>query len=269
MIARKRFGQHFLDAREVIDDILRAVSPRKGDHVVEIGPGRGALTRGLHDTEAKLTLIEIDRDLISGLRQRFPRAEVHNVDVLRFDFGSLSPAPLRLVGNLPYNISTPLMAGLMDHRELIQDMHFMLQREVAERIVSGPGTKSWGRLSVLLQLHCETELLFDVSPECFVPPPAVWSSVIRLRPRRDAAPEVNTTALDRVLKAVFGQRRKQLGNALKNLRPLDWWDATGIGLDFTVRAESVTLEQFVAMARSLDADQSAGEQATQLQEPLE
>lgn len=254
MIARKRFGQHFLDAPSVIDDMVRAVSPRSGDHVVEIGPGRGALTGGLHASQAKLTLIEIDRDLVDGLKRRFPGAEIHNADVLDFDFGGLAPAPLRLVGNLPYNISTPLMAGLMAHAGRIEDMHFMLQREVAERIVAGPGSKSWGRLSVLLQLHCTVELLFDVSPECFRPPPEVWSSVLRLRPHRQVRPAVDAGALDLVLKAVFGQRRKQLGNSLKSLRPLSWWDAKGLGLDFTVRAESVTLDQFVAMAGCIAAD---------------
>lgn len=251
MIARKRFGQHFLDSSQVIADIVAAVQPRAQDHVVEIGPGRGALTEGLYGAGGRLTLIEIDRDLIPGLTRRFPKAELHNVDVLDFDFGALPQGPLRVVGNLPYNISTPLLVRLLDFERHILDMHFMLQREVAERIVAPPGTKAWGRLSVLVQYFCETEWLFDVAPESFSPPPEVWSSVIRLRPRHEARETVDLGALESVLKTVFGQRRKQLGNTLKALMPLDGWRAAGVDIDFTARAESVTLAMFVSLARAL------------------
>jgi 16S rRNA (adenine1518-N6/adenine1519-N6)-dimethyltransferase len=257
LIARKRFGQHFLDSAQVITDITAAINPAATDHVVEIGPGRGALTESLYGRSNWLTLVEIDRDLIPGLTQRFGTAQLYNVDVLEFDFADLEPRPLRVVGNLPYNISTPLLMRLIAFESCITDMHFMLQKEVAERITATPGNKDWGRLSVLLQYHCETEWLFDVAPECFRPPPAVWSAVIRLRPRHLHRAAVNLGALDQVLKAVFGQRRKQLGNTLKNLLPLDTWRARGANIDFTARAESVTLATFIALANALADDGAA------------
>ena len=257
MITRKRFGQHFLDSPQVIADIVAAVGPQPGDHVVEIGPGRGALTQGLYGMPGLLSLIEIDRDLVPGLRHRFPRAPLYNIDVLDFDFSSLDPAPLRIVGNLPYNISTPLLLHLLAFEARITDMHFMLQREVAERIVAEPGSKTWGRLSVLLQYFCTAELLFEVSPACFQPPPEVWSAVIRLRPRREGRAAVDMHAFDRVLKAVFGQRRKQLGNTLRQLMPLEHWVAAGIRLDFKARAESVTLADFVWLATTLARHEAA------------
>jgi len=251
LIARKRFGQHFLDSTQVITDTISAINPGPSDHVVEIGPGRGALTEALYGRSKQLTLIEIDRDLVPGLRQRFPGAALHNQDVLEMDFASLGPKPLRVVGNLPYNISTPLLMHLMAFESGITDMHFMLQKEVAERITAVPGNKAWGRLSVLLQYYCKTEWLFDVAPECFRPPPAVWSAVIRLQPRHLDKAAVDLVALDQVLKAIFGQRRKQLGNTLKTLLPLETWHARGVTIDFTARAESVTLPTFVALANAL------------------
>ncbi len=256
MIARKRFGQHFLDSAQVIADIVAAVQAQPQDQVVEIGPGRGALTHGLYGSSERLTLIEIDRDFVPALERRFPRAVLHSVDVLDFDFASLPEGQLRVVGNLPYNISTPLLLHLMDFSDRIEDMHVMLQREVAQRIVAPPGTKAWGRLSVLLQYYCEVEWLFDISPDCFTPPPEVWSSVIRLRPKQGNRAPVDLVAFDQVLKTVFGQRRKQLGNTLKALLPLDIWQAEGVQIDFTARAESVTLETFLSLAGALSRRKS-------------
>ncbi len=252
MRARKRFGQHFLIDEHVIADIVAAIVPRPADHVLEIGAGTGALTSALYGLSDHLTLIEIDRDLAPLLRQRFAAARVINADILDTPLASVASAPMRIVGNLPYNISTPLLVKLLGETGLIVDMHFMLQKEVAERLSASPGKKDWGRLSVLMQYMCDVELLFHVGPDSFDPPPEVWSSVVRLRPRSDSErPGVDKKVLDRVLRAVFSQRRKQLGNNLKPLAPVGVWESVRPGIDLKDRAESVTLEQFIAMANTL------------------
>lgn len=252
MRARKRFGQHFLVDQHVVADIVAAVAPRQEDHVLEIGAGTGALTSSLYGLSQQLTLIEIDRDLVPRLRQRFPSAQVISADVLDLPLASVATAPMRIVGNLPYNISTPLLVKLLGETGLIVDMHFMLQKEVAERLSAGPGKKDWGRLSVLMQHMCYVELLFDVGPDSFDPPPAVWSSVVRLRPRhQNERHSVDEKCFDKVLRAVFSQRRKQLGNNLKPLAPASVWAMVQPPIDLRDRAESVTLEQFIAMANTL------------------
>jgi len=186
--ARKRFGQHFLHDKNIIDKILRAIDPKRDDNLLEIGPGRGALTLPLLNYCDQLTVVELDRDLIPVLQRRAVQGgqlKVINTDILTFEFDSLSRTrSLRVVGNLPYNISTPLMFHLMDSITKIQDMHFMLQKEVARRIVSNVGTRNYGRLSVMIQYFCHCQYLFDVAPTCFTPAPKVDSAVIRLTPHK-------------------------------------------------------------------------------------
>lgn len=250
--ARKRFGQHFLVDEHVVADIVAAVAPRQEDHLLEIGAGTGALTSALYGLSGRLTLVEIDRDLVPRLRQRFPAAEVICADILDTPLASVASTPMRIVGNLPYNISTPLLVKLLSETGLIIDMHFMLQKEVAERLSASPGNKDWGRLSVLMQYMCDVDLLFHVGPDSFDPPPEVWSSVVRLRPRvQTERPLVDEKSFDRVLRAVFSQRRKQLGNNLKGLAPASVWESVRPAINLRDRAESVSLEQFIAMANTL------------------
>jgi 16S rRNA (adenine1518-N6/adenine1519-N6)-dimethyltransferase len=251
--ARKRFGQHFLSDHGVLEHIVRAVRPNPADHLLEIGPGQGALTAYLArevcvpDATGRYVAVEIDRDLVPFLRARFPALELVNADILRVDLGALfGTASWRVVGNLPYNISTPLLVLLLEHLPRIRDMHFMLQREVAERLAAEPGTKAWGRLTVLMQYHCVVENLFDVAPDSFTPPPRVWSAVIRIVPRAEK-PAVDTAALDTVLRHAFAQRRKRLSNALQSLA-IDW-DASAV--DPGKRADAVTVDEYLALAGAL------------------
>jgi 16S rRNA (adenine1518-N6/adenine1519-N6)-dimethyltransferase len=260
--ARKRFGQHFLSDDGVLDRIVRALRPNPADLLLEIGPGQGALTAYLArevcvpDAPGRYVAVEIDRDLVPLLRTRFPALELVNADILRVDLAALFGAgSWRVVGNLPYNISTPLLVLLLEHLPQIRDMHFMLQREVAERLAATPGTKAWGRLTVLMQYHCTVEHLFDVAPDSFTPPPRVWSAVIRIVPRAHKPP-VDTAALDSVLRHAFAQRRKRLSNALQSLQ-IDW---TACAVDPGKRADAVTVEEYLALARALvGGSVSAGE----------
>ncbi|MDH3953120.1 MAG: 16S rRNA (adenine(1518)-N(6)/adenine(1519)-N(6))-dimethyltransferase RsmA, partial [Gammaproteobacteria bacterium] len=181
---RKRFGQHFLSDPGVIDAIVRAIDPRPGDTIVEIGPGHGAITEPLAKKAGKLHCVELDRDLAAALRHRFSgsaNVTVHEADALKFDFCALGDS-LRIVGNLPYNISTPLLFHLIGSRDCIADMYFMLQKEVVDRMTAAPGNKTYGRLGIMLGCHLGVEALFDVGPQCFDPPPAVTSAVVRLAP---------------------------------------------------------------------------------------
>ncbi len=250
LVARKRFGQHFLIDRGVIEAIVAVVAPRDGENLVEIGPGDAALTAVLLNRVSRLRAIEIDRDLAARLRKRFgERLELLEADVLSVDFSLLAQAgPLRLIGNLPYNISTPLLVRLIDYRRLVVDQHFMLQKEVVERIVAAPGCAAYGRLGVLLQAYYDTESLIDVPPQAFEPPPRVDSAVIRMLPRRDPE-DVPQAALSEVLAVGFGQRRKMLRKTL-----LPWLQARGIddsGLPETARAEEIAVIDWVSLARRL------------------
>ncbi|MEQ8857223.1 MAG: 16S rRNA (adenine(1518)-N(6)/adenine(1519)-N(6))-dimethyltransferase RsmA [Pseudomonadales bacterium] len=254
-VARKRFGQHFLVDQGVLDAMVALIRPRATDRLLEIGPGRGALTEHLHGTAARYLAIEIDRDLVPFLKARFTDLEVVNDDVLRVDLSGLlgdDPPRWRVVGNLPYNISTPLIVRMLDHLDAIEDMHFMLQREVAARLAGSPGTKAWGRIAVLTQYHCEVYQVLDVAPESFDPPPRVWSSVVRLMPRRDKLGLADPAALDQILRQAFSQRRKRLGNALQSLAP-DWAAA---GVDAGRRADDLSVAEFVALANTVDAGRS-------------
>ena len=250
---RKRFGQNFLVDQQVIRRIVAAIRPGGADRMVEIGPGLGALTVPLLDTVQHLHVIEIDRDLIARIRQRFPaaRVTVHEGDVLAFDFAAL-PAPLRVVGNLPYNISTPLLFHLAAFGERLQDATFMLQKEVVDRMVAVPGSTDFGRLSVMLQYHFEMASLFDVPPESFDPAPRVTSSIVWMKPRPLAERQaVDEALLSALVTAAFGQRRKTLRNTLKGWLQSEDWSA--LSLDAGLRAECLSVADYVAMANHLVA----------------
>jgi 16S rRNA (adenine1518-N6/adenine1519-N6)-dimethyltransferase len=247
--ARKRFGQHFLVDTGVIDAILRAVSPGRDDTIIEIGPGQGALTAPLVRTGCTLHLVELDRDLVAELKARYADSTtvtVHEADALRFDFAALGKG-LRIVGNLPYNISTPLLFHLLEQHEAIADMHFMLQKEVVDRIAASPGSKTYGRLSVMLQASLEAEALFDIGPSAFDPPPAVDSAVVRLYPKSRSAPRPSNPATFRALVAAgFAQRRKTLRNALRE--HVDMATLTAAGIDPGARAETIAVEDWIRLA---------------------
>jgi 16S rRNA (adenine1518-N6/adenine1519-N6)-dimethyltransferase len=245
---RRRFGQHFLTDPRVIGRIVAVIRPVAGQHLVEIGPGRGALTQPLLEVLGTLDVVEIDRELIAALATHLGELRVHRGDALRFDFSRLVPpgGRLRIVGNLPYNISTPLLFHLLAHSDAIQDMVFMLQREVAERIVAAPSTRDYGRLSVMLQYRCDATELFSVAPQAFRPQPQVHSTVIRLVPRPPATPVADHGLFERLIRQAFGQRRKTLRNALRR-----WIDSEGFrraGIDPTLRAESLAVADFVRLA---------------------
>ena len=253
--ARKRFGQHFLHDRQVIEAILQAVDPRPGERLVEIGPGHGALTLPLLRRAGRLTAIEIDRDLVAALAaaaEGLGELEIVNADILAFDLAELGEdGDLRLVGNLPYNISTPLMFHLLESTALIRDMHFMVQKEVARRMVAAPGGSDYGRLSVMLQYRCRCDYLFDVAPGSFRPPPKVDSAVVRLLPHSGPAFDVGDyERFSGIVQTAFGQRRKTIANSLKPILERDAIIACGI--DPGLRAENLGVEDYARLSRSLD-----------------
>ena len=252
---RKRFGQHFLHDPYVIERIVAAVCPRPGELLVEIGPGLGALTRPLLERAASMQAVEIDRDVIPHLTRHCADAvelTIHVCDALSVKLAELGDgAPLRLVGNLPYNISTPLLFHLLAQRQHITDMHFMLQREVVNRMTAAPGGRDYGRLSVMIGWSCIAEKLFDIGPGAFQPPPQVWSSIVRLVPRaQELNPPVDEARLRHVVTTAFGQRRKTVRNALKTLFTAEQLEACGV--DPAVRPETLAIEEFVRLA-ALDA----------------
>lgn len=249
---RKRFGQHFLSATDVISDIVDAVAAKPGDTLVEIGPGLGALTVPLANTGAELHAIEFDRDLAGPLRKRFAAFDnvtIHQCDALKFDFATLGD-DLRIVSNLPYNISTPMLFRLIEYKHYIRDLILMLQKEVVDRMASPPGSKSYGRLSIMLGCHMEVQPLFDVPPEAFSPPPKVNSSVVALRPLPDTAFRISDPdGFSRLVAKAFSQRRKTVRNALKGLA--DVGQLAEAGIDPTDRPEKIPVENWVALANSL------------------
>ena len=252
--ARKRFGQHFLRDRAVIRRIVAAIAPRRDELIVEIGPGRGALTLPLLESGCELHVIEIDRDLVAALRalsSRHPNLTVHEADALAMDLARLAPAPqrMRVTGNLPYNISTPLLFRLLVELPRIRDMHLMLQREVVDRMVSPPGSRTYGRLSVMVQLDCETERILQVGPGAFSPAPRVDSTIVRLRPRpRTALEPASRGRFDTIVRSCFSKRRKTLRNALRGL--CDESAIAAAGLDPRARPETLPVEAFVQLARA-------------------
>jgi 16S rRNA (adenine1518-N6/adenine1519-N6)-dimethyltransferase len=256
--ARKRFGQHFLHDRRVIERMLRLIGPRPGDRVVEIGPGTGALTLPLLQALGTLEAVEMDRDLIGPLQARAAEIgalTIHPGDALRFDFSQChgGGGGLRLIGNLPYNISTPLLFHLLDQRELIIDIHVMLQREVVERLTAPPGGGDYGRLSVMVQYHCAAEALMHVGPGAFSPPPAVDSAVVRLTPRPPARPARRPALFATVVARAFAQRRKTLRRALSGL--VDAAAFARADIDASLRAERLSVDAFVRLSNSIDASQ--------------
>lgn len=258
-IPRKRFGQNFLHDHHIVSRIFGTANPRPDQHWVEIGPGQGALTEPLLQSGVKLDLVELDRDLVAFLERRFghyPNLTIHSCDALRFDFSRLAEAnrPLHVIGNLPYNISTPLLFHLLASANDIAEMLFMLQKEVVERICAVPGSKKYGRLSIMIQYHCDAELLFYVPPESFEPAPKVMSAVVKLVPYRQLPhPAVDTAVLNKVVSQAFSQRRKTLRNALKSL----FSEQELIDLDIApdLRPESVTVEDYINLAQLLAAKQ--------------
>ncbi len=252
---RKRFGQNFLHDHNIIYNIISSIQAKPDQHWVEIGPGQGALTEPLLNEGVRLEVVELDRDLVVLLRAKFkqyPNLQIHSADALRFDFSSLADKEqkLRIIGNLPYNISTPLMFHLLDNAYCIEDMHFMLQKEVVDRICAAPASKKYGRLSVMMQYYCLPELLFEVPPESFDPVPQVTSAIIRLVPHRQPPVAVNDIAkLNRVVTQAVSQRRKTLRNSLKKL--IEEEDIVALGIDPTLRAESISLAEFARLSNLL------------------
>ncbi len=254
---RKRFGQNFLHDQQVIDRIIASIAPQPTDLLLEIGPGQAALTEPLMASAAELHVLEIDRDLVLQLEKKFAQTSnvtIHACDVLQADFSMISDhRPFRLVGNLPYNISTPLIFHLLRWHNLIRDMHFMLQKEVVDRMASGPGSKAYGRLSVMTQFRYSVTPLFEVRGESFIPAPRVCSSVVRLEPLQTPPFEVGSVNnLERVVMAAFSQRRKTLRNSLRNLFSAE--QILTAGIDAGQRAEQLSLSQFAALARALPYD---------------
>ncbi|GAB2791231.1 16S rRNA (adenine(1518)-N(6)/adenine(1519)-N(6)) -dimethyltransferase RsmA [Halomonas shantousis] len=255
--ARKRFGQNFLRDAGIISRIVRAIRPRPGERLVEIGPGQGALTEPLLDSAGQLEVVELDRDLIPGLRVQFfnyPGFVIHEGDALKFDFAALAAEgegqPLRVVGNLPYNISTPLIFHLLETRGAIHDMHFMLQKEVVERLAAEPGGADWGRLSIMAQYACRVESLFIVPPEAFTPRPKVESAIVRLIPHAELPYPAHDEALFATLvREAFGQRRKTLRNNLKGRIEADALEQ--LGIDPGRRPQTLTVEEMVRIANHL------------------
>ena len=253
--ARKRFGQHFLTDQGVIADIVDAIDPQRGQHMVEIGPGLAAMTQPLVERLGHLQVIELDRDLAARLRQH-KQLTVHEADVLKVDITALAIAlgtsSMRVVGNLPYNISTPILFHLLDHVAVIQDQHFMLQKEVVERMVAAPSTAAYGRLSVMLQWRYAMAMVLEVGPMAFEPPPRVDSAVVRMVPHPQPTP-VPLVLLSELVQVAFSQRRKLLRHTLGK-----WLQERGVGSDFDVqrRAEEVTVADYVLLAQQVSASRT-------------
>ena len=247
---KKRFGQHFLTDRHYLERIVEAIDPRPNDAMVEIGPGTGLLTERLAERLQRLHVVEIDRELAQALRERFPpeRVTVHECDVLEFDLASL-PAPLRVVGNLPYNVSTPILFRVAAVAERLRDAVFMLQREVVERMVAAPDSEDYGRLSVMLQYRFAMASVVDVPPGAFTPPPKVESAVVRMTPLDERRPRArDEQRFAAVVAAAFSQRRKTLRNATRALVAPEAFERTGI--DASRRGETLSVEEFIALSDS-------------------
>jgi 16S rRNA (adenine1518-N6/adenine1519-N6)-dimethyltransferase len=250
-LPKKRFGQNFLNDRDIIRALVEAIHPQPDDLMIEIGPGLGALTQPLLKTLNHLHTVELDRDIVSWMQNHYPtdKITIHNVDALKFDFASLG-SHVRVVGNLPYNISTPILFHLLECVENIIDMHFMLQKEVVERMVAKPSTPEYGRLSVMLQYRLQMEYLFTVPPEAFDPAPKVESAFVRLVPYpAPPHPARDEKLFGKIVTAAFAQRRKTLRNTLKGL--LDDGGFTTLNLDSQLRAENLGVAEFVAIANHL------------------
>ncbi len=251
--ARKRFGQNFLHDANVIRNIVKSIRPKVGENIVEIGPGMGAITEELLEaTEGYLNVVELDRDLIPGLKVKFfnqPGFVIHEADALQFDFNQLKndDRPLRIVGNLPYNISTPLIFHLLSYAGTVKDMHFMLQKEVVQRMAAGPGENNYGRLSIMAQYFCKVHHMFDVGPGAFKPAPKVDSAIVRLEPYTTLPhPVKDHRTLENIVRTSFSMRRKTLRNNLKKVIGSEQLES--LGIDPGLRPERLSLAQFVLIA---------------------
>ena len=253
--ARKRFGQNFLHDHYVIDAIVAAIHPQEGQVLVEIGPGLGALTEPVASQLSHMHVVELDRDLAERLRHHpvlKDKLTIHEADAMKFDFNTLKQdgQPLRVFGNLPYNISTPLMFHLFEQSGLISDMHFMLQKEVVNRLVAGPNSKAYGRLTVMAQYYCNVIPVLEVPPTAFTPPPKVDSAVVRLVPHTTKPhPVKDVRVLSRITTEAFNQRRKTIRNSLGNLFSVEL--LTELGVDPAMRAENISVAQYCRMANYL------------------
>ena len=261
--ARKRFGQNFLHDQNIIDKIIRSINPKTTQNIVEIGPGQGALTYPLLEKLGHLNAVEIDRDLIQILNQHSPqygKLTIHEGDALKFDFNQLfedkknsKENKLRLVGNLPYNISTPIIFHLLEYIDVIADMHFMLQKEVVQRMAAEPDSKTYGRLTVMLQWFYDVDYLFDIPPSAFNPPPKVTSSLVRLTPKAEPLAKLDSSVqFSKLVNRVFQQRRKTLRNTLKGYLSADEIQALGIAP--TARAETLSLIDFANISNAIKTD---------------
>jgi len=256
-IPRKRFGQNFLISSRIIAEIVANVNPQPGQHLVEIGPGQGAITHRLVAIGALVDAIELDRDLVQQLASDFAEHKnfrLHSADILQFELRSLCKdlpkQKLRLVGNLPYNISSPLLFKLFEDIKIIDDMHFMLQREVAERLTALPGSKAYGRMSVMAQYYCKMRIVIDVPPSSFDPAPKVDSSIVQFQPHINPPYVVNDhKLLQKITTQAFNQRRKTIANSLKSLLTAD--ELLGLSIDPKLRAENLTLNDYAALANFL------------------
>ncbi len=250
---RKRFGQHFLTDPGVVDAIVRSIRPAGSDTVVEIGPGLAAITAPLLADAGRMHAIELDRDLAAQLRQRFAaesKLTIHEADALRFDYSSLGDG-LRIVGNLPYNISTPLLFHLLEYRAHIADMHFMLQKEVVARMAAAPGSKAYGRLGIMLGCYFDIEALFDVDRDAFDPPPEVTSAIVRLTPLPEGTYDVrDAKKMSRLVATAFSQRRKTVRNALRKVA--DEAMLESVGIDPSLRPEAISIAEYVRLSNTLD-----------------
>lgn len=251
--ARKRFGQNFLTDEDIIERIVRAIAPKEGDNIVEIGPGLGAITEPVAERTDILNVVELDKDLAERLKTHpfiGNKLNIYQADALKFDFSQVvrEDKKLKVFGNLPYNISTPLLFHLYEYLDNIENMHFMLQKEVVNRMCAAPNTKAFGRLSVMTQYYCRTVPVTDVPPSSFVPPPKVDSAVIRLIPKEhDARNQVSPAMLNTVCLEAFNQRRKTLRNSLQNIITVEQLES--LGIDASVRAENLSLDDYIKIAQ--------------------
>lgn len=250
--AKKRFGQNFLHDESVISNIIDAINPEPGENLVEIGPGLGALTEPVIERAGKLSVVELDRDLAHRLRHHpflAPHLTIHETDALKFDFAQLATAerPLRIFGNLPYNISTPLIFHLLSFKDKVQDMHFMLQKEVVQRMAAGENSKTYGRLSIMTQYQCQVIPVMEIGPEAFKPAPKVDSAIVRLIPHAHIKnPVKDIKALNTVCLTGFNQRRKTIRNSFKKLLSVEQLES--LNIDPTLRPENLNIDQYISMA---------------------
>ena len=266
--AKKRFGQNFLHDDAIISKIVDAINPDPGENLVEIGPGLGALTEPVIERAGKLSVIELDRDLAHRLRHHpflAPHLTIYETDALKFNFAELATDenPLRIFGNLPYNISTPLIFHLLTFNQQVKDMHFMLQKEVVERMASAPNCKSYGRLSIMTQYQCQVIPVMEIGPEAFKPAPKVDSAIVRLIPHKNIKhPVKDISMLNKVCLAAFNQRRKTIRNSFKKLLTVE--DLATIGIDNGIRPDNLTLDNYIDIANFLTAQETANKLSNHL-----